>query len=47
MAVRAVLYFAIAFPLLVLIAAGAFAGRATGQIVIEPLARDPPLYRGR
>ncbi|MBC7101836.1 MAG: hypothetical protein H5U13_01220 [Parvibaculum sp.] len=36
-AVRAVLYFAIAFPLLVLIAASAFAGRATGQIVIEPL----------
>lgn len=36
-AVRAVLYFTVAFPLLVLIAASAFAGRATGQFVIEPL----------
>jgi len=38
-AVRTVLYFAIAFPLLVLIAASAFAGRATGRIVTEPLNR--------
>lgn len=36
-AVRAVLYFAAAFPLLVLIAAGAFAARATRHIVTDPL----------
>lgn len=36
-AVRALLYFVIAFPLLVWIAASFLAGRATEQIIIEPL----------
>lgn len=36
-AVRALVYFAIAFPLLVWIAASFLAGRATEQIIIEPL----------
>lgn len=38
-AVRALLYFIIAFPLLVWIAASFLAGRATEQIIIEPLNR--------
>lgn len=36
-AVRALVYFSIAFPLLVWIAASFLAGRATEQIIIEPL----------